>query len=654
MTALPQPSLLREPQGQTFRRELLEPQAARKSIFASAWFFWLCFLTLTGVGTFLRFWRLDYEAYWTDEAHTVQRINGNWTTLLAQIKDQGSPPGFYVVIRWWLLLGDYYYNAVQQADGHWIRHMYDDIVHQRYIANGKAYTAGYLRLLPAFFGSLTVPAMYFLGRQFTHRRGALLVMLLTAVNPFLVYYSRDIKMYALLGFFSALSTALLLKWLTSQRHLIWFPLYVASAFCLCSMHAMAMVVIGLHALMVLTRPRPRPFDAPLWVLSAALATWLYGYWYVSVVGLDRVESHMEGAGLAWITRYTDMKSDVLLGLPTVHMLGYLWPSYPPDPRLVSWFELGADFNSHIATRSSSLILRWEYIAAWALFAVLIVGLVPWERLWRKPAASVERQNSATRGRFWWILVWAIIPPLLLAATWLPMDDPWRFVLLGHGRQPLWEPRYLTEIVPAWLLWLGIALMRLPTLPLRTVGILFFTTICTLSSLSNHLIYRNPPYHHADMIALRYMDQKRRTTTAVGGPVTAYPYPAHDVSTSSLRKVVPDSAEDDRISGANIWSSLGSEAACRSWLQSQLLARGSSVDTIVLTDRYGDMTKETDLISDAAVEKMIAQAVRNGVKWKLVYEENYRWYYEWRFYIFHTWRTRVWQLESVTRPVNPDP
>jgi hypothetical protein len=46
--------------------------------------------------------------------------------------------------------------------------------------------------------------------------------------------------------------------------------------------------------------------------------------------------------------------------------------------------------------------------------------------------------------------------------------------------------------------------------------------------------------------------------------------------------------------------------------------------------------------------------RNGVKWKLVEKQEYRWHYEWRFYIFHTWRTRVWQLESVTRAPNPPP
>jgi hypothetical protein len=74
----------------------------------------------------------------------------------------------------------------------------------------------------------------------------------------------------------------------------------------------------------------------------------------------------------------------------------------------------------------------------------------------------------------------------------------------------------------------------------------------------------------------------------------------------------------------------------------------------MTDRYGDETAPTDTISDESLLKVLNDSARPGAKWKLVDEESYRWYYEWRFYIFHTWRTRVWQLETVTRPPKADP
>jgi hypothetical protein len=55
----------------------------------------------------------------------------------------------------------------------------------------------------------------------------------------------------------------------------------------------------------------------------------------------------------------------------------------------------------------------------------------------------------------------------------------------------------------------------------------------------------------------------------------------------------------------------------------------------------------DVLSDAAVGKLL------GEEWRLVETERYAWHYEWRPYLFHTWRTRVWVRkgaagESVTR------
>ena len=41
--------------------------------------------------------------------------------------------------------------------------------------------------------------------------------------------------------------------------------------------------------------------------------------------------------------------------------------------------------------------------------------------------------------------------------------------------------------------------------------------------------------------------------------------------------------------------------------------------------------DKDPLSDKAIGRML------GGQWELVHEEKYEWHYEWRFYIFHTWR-----------------
>src|ERR1035437_9685210 len=136
------------------------PALTRKA-FPSTWLLWTLLLALTAVGAFLRFWRLDYQAYWTDEAYTLNRIRGNFAFLLNQLSAQGFPPGWYALLRLWRIL-----------------------LESR-MAPAETYQPHLLRMLPALFGTLTVPAMYFLARQFTDRKGALLVTLLAAVNPFL-------------------------------------------------------------------------------------------------------------------------------------------------------------------------------------------------------------------------------------------------------------------------------------------------------------------------------------------------------------------------------------------------------------------------------------------------------------------------------------
>ena len=59
---------------------------------------------------------------------------------------------------------------------------------------------------------------------------------------------------------------------------------------------------------------------------------------------------------------------------------------------------------------------------------------------------------------------------------------------------------------------------------------------------------------------------------------------------------------------------------------------------MLVDRDGD-----DVYPQISDDEL---ARRLGTQWKLVDEEKFEWHYEWRFYIFHTWRIRVWQRQET--------
>ena len=357
---------------------------------------------LTALGAFLRFWRLDYQAYWTDEAYTINRIRGSYAFLLEQLSDQGFPPGWYTLLRGWRMFLE------------------------RFMSAGDTYLPWCLRAVPAVCGTLTVPALYFLARQFTDRRGALLVMLLAAVNPFLIYYARDIKMYAGLWLLVTLNMGLFFRWQTTRRHLLWFPLFVLSGVAMTATHSMAWAIVGLQLIFVLTRPRPKAWDAPLWVAGVGAMALLPVYWYFEYVQPKRWAGRLASdvdKGMFWIGDYTDMSWQTLAGLPTSHILGYLWPVYPPNERIDHWFLLGgADFTNHLAQRSWAWMARGELWAAVAVLAILLLGLIPWRGRGGGIRRGAEREGSVTRGRWWWVALWIALPTAALAATWIPTRE----------------------------------------------------------------------------------------------------------------------------------------------------------------------------------------------------------------------------------------
>ena len=188
------------------------------------------------------------------------------------------------------------------------------------------------------------------------------------------------------------------------------------------------------------------------------------------------------------------------------------------------------------------------------------------------------------------------------------------------------------IVPAWLLWLGASCRRLPFWPVRTVVILFFVGACAFSSLANHLIYRNAPFQRVAATVMRYYDPKLRNAMVVEVPAVAFPSPAEQASMDAARKIIPYSAGEGQPFS---WSQGASWASALNFVNSE--KNINQVKTIMLVDRDGD--DPYPQISDSEL------AMRLGSQWKLVDEEKFEWHYEWRFYIFHTWRIRVWQRQA---------
>lgn len=133
----------------------------------------------------LRFFRISYQSYWNDEGNSRVLAGSSAPTILASAAADIHPPGYYLALAGWRALV------------------------------GESELA--LRGFSALAGVVLIALLYRLGREYFDKRSALAAALLGAVNPFLIYYSQEARMYELLATLSAASFLLFSLWLKSSR-----------------------------------------------------------------------------------------------------------------------------------------------------------------------------------------------------------------------------------------------------------------------------------------------------------------------------------------------------------------------------------------------------------------------------------------------------
>jgi hypothetical protein len=125
---------------------------------------WLVACTLLAAG--LRAWDIAGQSLWSDEDITLDRARTALGAMLAGLPGEHAPLYFTLMRGWTRLAGD------------------GDLA---------------LRYPSLLAGVLTVPLGYAVARRLTDRPTACATALLLAVNPFLVGYGQEARMYALVG-----------------------------------------------------------------------------------------------------------------------------------------------------------------------------------------------------------------------------------------------------------------------------------------------------------------------------------------------------------------------------------------------------------------------------------------------------------------------
>ena len=153
-----------------------------------------------------RLYGLTFQSLWLDEIlsmnHSVPSEGIQGPIRFALTRD-GSPPVFNVLLWMWrLVFGIGEYSA---------------------------------RALSAFFGVLGVLSMFFLGRELFSPRVGIYASLLTAVLPFHIYYSQEVRPYSLLFLLCVLSYFFFVKF-ARRRNYRWGTLYVLTTVCMLYTH----------------------------------------------------------------------------------------------------------------------------------------------------------------------------------------------------------------------------------------------------------------------------------------------------------------------------------------------------------------------------------------------------------------------------------
>ncbi|NOZ72927.1 MAG: hypothetical protein GXP38_13620, partial [Chloroflexi bacterium] len=171
----------------------------------------------------LRFVALAGQSFWADEGNSVVLAGRRFGEIIQAAAADIHPPAYYLLLKAW----------------------------------GSVFglNEGGARSLSALLGLLVVGGVYLLGRRLAGERLGLLAAFLAAVNPFLIYYSQEARMYELLtlcAVVSALATLTLMQATTpAARHKALLLYSAAAVLGLYTHYAFPLHLLVLNAIFLL-------------------------------------------------------------------------------------------------------------------------------------------------------------------------------------------------------------------------------------------------------------------------------------------------------------------------------------------------------------------------------------------------------------------
>jgi hypothetical protein len=312
---------------------------------ARAIFILVLLTTFSGV---IRFSRLSHPCLWYDESMVFWRTCGSYGQLLDCLRTDGFVPLHYSLI--------------------WV------------VTRVLRPTPFVLRLVPTLCGTLMVPAVYFFGRQLLQRGTSLLAAAFTACSAFMLFYSRDAKMYMDAWLFVTLNIACLLWWFRTGKSTAWLC-WIASGAAACGLQISSAIPVAISSLLLLTQCRVRWQGVLMWTAGVlVILSGPVGYYEKFNLWKDRADQNWNESGLQWIGAYNYGRTgpQLLRVLGTTTLMGWEWPKE-------------ADIRSIPEPR-----VNWPARGAYVVLGMLVLACLPWPRRWRKrkvPSSTQEPESA---------------------------------------------------------------------------------------------------------------------------------------------------------------------------------------------------------------------------------------------------------------------
>jgi 4-amino-4-deoxy-L-arabinose transferase-like glycosyltransferase len=199
-------------------------------------------LAILALALALRLFGLTYHSLWLDESVSVKwgrMATGDILAHTTNMREDAHPPLSYLALHAWI----------------------------RVFGDGEESLRGHVAVL----GFLLVILVYLLGKELAGRRAGLIAGLLAAINPYLIWYSQEVRMYALLGTLTAASAYCLWRGLETGR-LRWWGCYVLAAVGGIYTSIIGVLVVPFHGLAVLLSLRGQRKNAAGGLIAVALVS----------------------------------------------------------------------------------------------------------------------------------------------------------------------------------------------------------------------------------------------------------------------------------------------------------------------------------------------------------------------------------------------